>query len=67
MLVKILSVVHNDKLHLFQLVNSVGVACHRTSSLTLGYFKDKLSELVMAIVVVTTKTDIFTAFQRVNL
>ena len=67
MLVKVLCVVHNDKLHLFQLVNSVWVACHRTSILTLGYFKNKLSECVMAIVVVTTKTDIFTAFLGVNL
>ena len=67
MLVKILCVVKNDELHLFQLIDSVRVACYITSIFTLGNFKNKLSECVMAIVVITTKADIFTAFLGVDL
>ena len=67
MLVEILSVVHNDKLHLFQFISSIRVACHRTTILTLGHFKKKLSVGVMAVVVITTELDIFTTLLGVDL
>ena len=67
MLVEILCVVNNDKLHLFELINSIRVACHVRSILTLGYFKKKLAEGVMAIVIVTTELDVFSTFLGVDL
>ena len=67
MLVEVLSVVNNDKLHLFQFINSVGVACHVTAILTLAHFKKKLSECVMAVVVITSELYIFATLLGVDL
>ena len=67
MLVKILSIVHNDKLHLFELIDSVGVACYRAAILTLAHFEDKLSVVVMAVIIVTTELDVFALLNGVGL
>ena len=67
MLVEILCVVQNDELHLFQFIINIRVTCDRTSIFTLWYFKDKLSEGVMSIVVITSERDILTAFLSVDL
>ena len=67
MLVKILSIVHNDKLHLFELLDSVGVACHRTAILTLAYFEGKFSVVVMAVIIIATERDVFALLNGVGL